>query len=46
METFDELRYMKLPLNNGSAIPALGFDTLIPNPTDTKNALLAKVIFA
>jgi hypothetical protein len=46
METSDELRYMKLSLNNGSAIPALGFDTLIPDPTNTKNAVLAKVIFA
>src|ERR1043165_3174749 len=34
-----DLRYTKLPLNNGSgAIPALGFGTLIPDPVATKNA--------
>jgi diketogulonate reductase-like aldo/keto reductase len=41
METSDNLRYKKLPLNNGAAIPALGFGTLIPDPTDTKNAVVA-----
>ncbi len=41
METSNDLRYTKFPLNNGSAIPALGFGTLIPDPTDTKNAVLA-----
>jgi diketogulonate reductase-like aldo/keto reductase len=41
MET-DNLRYTKLPLNNGSgAIPALGFGTLIPDPIATKNATKA-----
>ncbi len=34
----DTLRYTKLPLNNGSAIPALGFGTLIPDPVATRNA--------
>jgi diketogulonate reductase-like aldo/keto reductase len=38
----DDLRYKKLPLNNGtSAIPALGFGTLIPDPVATKNATKA-----
>jgi len=38
----DNLRYTKMPLNNGSgAMPALGFGTLIPNPIDTKNATKA-----
>jgi diketogulonate reductase-like aldo/keto reductase len=38
----DNLRYTRMPLNNGSgAMPALGFGTLIPNPTDTKNATKA-----
>lgn len=38
----DNLRYTKLPLNNGSgAIPALGFGTLIPDPVATKNATKA-----
>jgi diketogulonate reductase-like aldo/keto reductase len=41
MET-DNLRYTKLPLNNGSgAIPALGFGTLIPDPVATKSATKA-----
>ena len=40
----DNLRYTKIPLNNGSgAIPALGFGTLIPDPavtiTATRDAL-------
>jgi diketogulonate reductase-like aldo/keto reductase len=35
----DNLRYTKIPLTNGSgAMPALGFGTLIPDLTDTKNA--------
>jgi len=35
----DNLRYTKLPLNNGSGeIPTLGFGTLIPDPNDTKRA--------
>jgi diketogulonate reductase-like aldo/keto reductase len=35
----DNLRYTKIPLNNGSgAIPALGFGTLIPDPAATRAA--------
>ena len=38
----DNLRYTKLPLNNGSsAIPALGFGTLIADPIATRNATKA-----
>jgi diketogulonate reductase-like aldo/keto reductase len=38
----DNLRYTKIPLNNGfGAIPALGFGTLIPDPIATKNATKA-----
>jgi diketogulonate reductase-like aldo/keto reductase len=38
----DNLRYTKMPLNNGSgAIPALGFGTLIPDIIATKNATMA-----
>jgi diketogulonate reductase-like aldo/keto reductase len=38
----DNLRYTKLPLNNGSgAIPALGFGTLIPDPVATRVATKA-----
>src|SRR3954470_10913721 len=38
----DELRYTKMPLNNGSgAIPALGFGTLIPDPVATLAATRA-----
>lgn len=38
----DDLRYTKLTLNNGSsAMPALGFGTLIPDPAATKNATKA-----
>src|SRR6267378_2205941 len=38
----DNLRYTKLPLNNGSGpLPALGFGTLIPDPIATKNATQA-----
>ncbi|MGA2229717.1 MAG: aldo/keto reductase [Tepidisphaeraceae bacterium] len=37
-----DLRYTKLPLNNGSgAIPALGFGTLIPDPVATRTATKA-----
>ena len=43
METLDDLRYTKLLLDNGSLIPALGFGTLIPDLTDTENAVLAAV---
>ena len=39
MGTPDMLRYAKIPLNNGSgAMPAVGFGTLIPDPTATKQA--------
>jgi diketogulonate reductase-like aldo/keto reductase len=38
----DNLRYTKIPLNNGSgAIPALGFGTLIPDPVATRVATKA-----
>jgi diketogulonate reductase-like aldo/keto reductase len=37
----DNLRYTKIPLNNGSAIPALGFGTLIPDPVATQTATKA-----
>src|SRR5450432_1059399 len=39
MPATDNLRYTKIALNNGSdAMPALGFGTLIPDPTATRNA--------
>ena len=39
MSDTDGLRYIKVPLNNGSdEIPALGFGTLIPDPIATKEA--------
>jgi len=42
MSAADNLRYTKLPLNNGSgSIPALGFGTLIPDPIATKVATKA-----
>ena len=38
----DNLRYTKLPLNDGTgAIPALGFGTLIPDPVATRDATKA-----
>ncbi len=38
----DNLRYTKIPLNNGSgAMPALGFGTLIPDPVATRIATTA-----
>jgi diketogulonate reductase-like aldo/keto reductase len=37
----DDLRYTKLPLNTGAAMPALGFGTLIPDPVTTRNATKA-----
>ena len=43
MDTLDDLRYTKLLLDNGSLIPALGFGTLIPDLTDTENAVLTAV---
>jgi diketogulonate reductase-like aldo/keto reductase len=40
MSNADDLRYTKIPLNNGSdEIPALGFGTLIPDPIATKEAV-------
>ncbi len=41
MEAINNLRFKKLLLNTGSAIPALGFGTLLPDPADTKNAVAA-----
>src|SRR5271169_1708566 len=42
MPATDNLRYTKIPLNNGSgAIPALGFGTLIPDPVATRVATKA-----
>lgn len=39
MKQSDSLRYRKLPLRGGSGtIPALGFGTLIPDATETRNA--------
>src|SRR5271154_3392273 len=38
----DNLRYTKMPLNNGTgAMPALGFGTLIPDPVATRAATKA-----
>jgi alcohol dehydrogenase (NADP+) len=34
----NELRYKKIQMNNGTAIPALGFGTLIPGLDDTQRA--------
>jgi diketogulonate reductase-like aldo/keto reductase len=42
MPATDNLRFTKIPLNNGSgAIPALGFGTLIPDPVATRVATKA-----
>jgi diketogulonate reductase-like aldo/keto reductase len=41
MPATDNLRDTKIPLNNGSAIPALGFGTLIPDPVATRVATQA-----
>jgi len=38
MSEQNELRYRKIPMNNGRAIPALGFGTLIPGLDDTQRA--------
>jgi diketogulonate reductase-like aldo/keto reductase len=38
MSERNELRYRKIPLNNGRTIPALGFGTLIPDLRDTQRA--------
>jgi alcohol dehydrogenase (NADP+) len=37
----NDLRYKTIPLNNGKAMPALGFGTLIPGFDDTKRATRA-----
>ena len=37
----NELRSRKILMNNGRAIPALGFGTLIPDPGDTRRATRA-----
>lgn len=37
----NELRYTKIPMNNGRSIPALGFGTLIPDLGDTQRATKA-----
>ena len=40
MTTNHNLRFAKIPLNFGTgSIPALGFGTLIPDPTETKSAI-------
>jgi diketogulonate reductase-like aldo/keto reductase len=42
MKDPDDLRYTKIPLNNGtSTMPALGFGTLMPDPVATKAATKA-----
>jgi len=42
MASPNDIRYTKIPLNNGSgAIPALGFGTLIPDPVATRTATKA-----
>lgn len=41
MAESDNLRYTKIALNNGGAIPALGFGTLIPDPVATRTATKA-----
>ena len=41
MSQQSEIRYRKILLNNGRAIPALGFGTLIPDPGDTQRATRA-----
>jgi aldehyde reductase len=38
MSEQSEIRYRKIPMNNGRAIPALGFGTLIPDLVDTRRA--------
>ncbi len=41
MGDVDNLRFTKLPLNNGSEMPALGFGTLIPDRIATRDATRA-----
>src|SRR5690348_9816292 len=38
MKQSENLRNSELPLRGGGSIPALGFGTLIPDPTETRNA--------
>jgi len=38
MKQADDLRYLELPLRGGGTMPALGFGTLIPDATETRNA--------
>lgn len=39
MKQYDSIAYRKLPLRGGAgAMPALGFGTLIPDATETRNA--------
>jgi aldehyde reductase len=38
MKQSDNLKYSELPLGGGGSIPALGFGTLISDPTETRNA--------
>jgi alcohol dehydrogenase (NADP+) len=38
MSEQNELRFRKIPMNNGKSIPALGFGTLIPDLGDTMRA--------
>src|SRR5215470_17625014 len=37
----NELRFRRIPMNNGRAIPALGFGALIPDLGDTRRAARA-----
>jgi diketogulonate reductase-like aldo/keto reductase len=41
MADSDNLRFTRMALNNGGAIPALGFGTLIPDPMSTRTATKA-----
>src|SRR5262245_16253771 len=41
MGQVDNLRFTRMALNNGCAIPALGFGTLIPDPVATRTATRA-----
>lgn len=40
MKQSDSLRYSELPLRGAGLMPALGFGTLIPDPTETRNATM------
>ena len=39
MEVSGKISFTKIVLNNGLKIPALGFGTLIPDPSETENAV-------